>query len=542
MESKLNLDRTRVSEARKAAQRIAAAVQAEIERHTTVTIERAVLRLYGVDGTVEDERDAAGAPDSDGVPLPNGVVAAMAQAAAVPLGAARVIGAALVRGAASPQAAARAIVAGDLPIAELLAVAPAEARAAAVAAAEPGIERMRRSRWRRMELVERLGVAAGMQFYVIVATGNIFEDVTQARAAVRQGADIVAVIRTTGQSLLDYVPFGATTEGYGGTYATQENFRIMRAALDEEGERAGRYIQLVNYASGLCMPEIAVMGAFERLDMLLNDAMYGILFRDINPLRTLVDQSFSRAINAFAGAIINTGEDNYLTTADAVEAAHTVLASQFLNEQLGLMAGLREEQLGLGHAFEIDPVVEDGLLMEVAQAQLAREVFPRHPLKYMPPTRYMTGNIFRGHVQNAYFNLVSVLTGQRIHLLGMLTEAIHTPFLADRFLALEAARYAQRTACHLADEIHFTPGGRIQQRATEVLEQALEFLHEVAEQGLFGAIERGLFAHMARPAAGGKGAEGVFVRSPEYVNPFAERLAAALPLPLEEVIHARSAR
>ena len=72
--------------------------------------------------------------------------------------------------------------------------------------------------------------------------------------------------------------------------------------------------------------------------------------------------------------------------------------------------------------------------------------------------------------------------------------------------------------------------------------QALEFLHEVAEQGLFGAIERGLFAHMARPAAGGKGAEGVFVRAPEYVNPFAERLAAALPLPLEEVIHARSAR
>ena len=79
--------------------------------------------------------------------------------------------------------------------------------------------------------------------YVIVATGNIYEDVVQAQAAARQGADIIAVIRTTGQSLLDYVPYGATTEGFGGTFATQENFRIMRKALDEVSEEVGRYIR-----------------------------------------------------------------------------------------------------------------------------------------------------------------------------------------------------------------------------------------------------------------------------------------------------------
>ena len=59
----------------------------------------------------------------------------------------------------------------------------------------------------------------------------------------------------------------------------------------------------------------------ERLDMLLNDAMYGILFRDINMKRTLCDQHFSRRICALAGIVINTGEDNYLTTADAFDAA-----------------------------------------------------------------------------------------------------------------------------------------------------------------------------------------------------------------------------
>jgi beta-lysine 5,6-aminomutase alpha subunit len=68
------------------------------------------------------------------------------------------------------------------------------------------------------------------------------------------------------------------------------------------------------------MPEIATMGALERLDMMLNDSMYGIIFRDINMQRTFVDQYASRRqINARAGIIINTGEDNYLTTADAFE-------------------------------------------------------------------------------------------------------------------------------------------------------------------------------------------------------------------------------
>ena len=180
------------------------------------------------------------------------------------------------------------------------------------------------------------------------------------------------------------------------------------------------------------MPEIAAMGALERLDVMLNDALYGILFRDINMQRTIVDQYFSRVINSFAGVIINTGEDNYLTTADAVEEAHTVLASQFLNEQFALKAGLPEEQMGLGHAFEISPDVENGFLYELAQAQMAREIFPNAPLKYMPPTKFMTGNIFRGHVQDALFNMVTILTGQKLHLLGMLTEAIHTPFMSDR--------------------------------------------------------------------------------------------------------------
>ena len=276
----------------------------------------------------------------------------------------------------TPQQIAERISEESLDIAKIPVASKEERDNALSTYIENSIDVIRGKRQRRERYIETIGEGEKPYLYVIVATGNIYEDVIQAEAAARQGADIIAVIRTTGQSLLDYVPYGATTEGFGGTYATQENFRIMRSALDKTGEEVGRYIRLCNYCSGLCMPEIAVMGAFEGLDVMLNDALYGILFRDINMQRTLIDQYFSRIINGFAGIIINTGEDNYLTTADAYHQAHTVLASDLINEQLAILAGLPQEQMGLGHAFEMDPDLENGFLNELAQAQMTREIFP----------------------------------------------------------------------------------------------------------------------------------------------------------------------
>jgi len=360
--------------------------------------------------------------------------------------------------------------------------------------------------------------------YVIVATGNIYDDALQAKAAAFAGADIVAVIRATAQSLLDYVPHGATTEGYGGTFATQENFKIVRRALDEATEEYGRYIHQTNYSSGLCMAEIAWMAAVERLDMLLNDAMYGILFRDINMCRTFVDQYVSRRFIARSGIVINTGEDNYLTTADAVEKAHTVLASQFINEAFALRAGLKTGQMGLGHAFEIDPWIEDSFLMEIAQAQLVRQIFDRHPIKWMPPTKHKTGDIFQSHVHDAMFSLVGITTHQSIQLLGMFSEAVHTPLLMDRYLSLKATKYVYTTCHHLGDEIEFKKDGRVAKRAAQVLDEAEELLVEVKRDSIWVAIERGAFADVKRTKTGGKGYAGVAARAKDYLNPILSAL------------------
>src|SRR6185437_3040015 len=224
------------------------------------------------------------------------------------------------------------------------------------------------------------------------------------------------------------------------------------------------------------------------------------------------------------GITINTGEDNYLTTADAVEQAPAVLASQFINEEFAHRAGLPDEQLGLGDAYEISPDLEDGFLYQVAQAQLTRQIFPNAPLKYMPPTKHMTGDVFKGHLIDAMFNLTSVMTRQTIHLCGMLTEAIHTPFLGDRALAIENARYIMNTARHFGDEITFKPDGIVEKRAQSVLADAEKLLRRVADQGLMHAIEAGVFADVSRPPDGGRGFDGVFERADDYWNPFEEEL------------------
>ncbi|AWV90546.1 lysine 5,6-aminomutase subunit alpha [Bradymonas sediminis] len=517
--SKLGLDPKMIARGRSAAAEIAHQMDGFIRERTTVAVERTVLRLMGVDGV-----------DIDEIPLPNRVIEAAVDAGLIEEGITRTIARAMLHTDRSPQQIAEAVAEGTLNLAELPHFDEESIREVGEELAVEAADRIKRNVDARNALLARSEDRPAPLHYVIVATGNIYEDAVQAKTAARQGADIVAVIRSTGQSLLDYVPYGPTTEGFGGTYATQGNFKVMRDALDEVGEELGRYIRLCNYCSGLCMPEIAAMGALERLDVMLNDALYGILFRDINPQRTFVDQYFSRMINAYAGVIINTGEDNYLTTADAVEAAHTVLASQFINEQFALKSGLPSEQMGLGHAFEMNPDLENGFLLELAQAEMASEIFPDAPLKYMPPTKYMTGNIFKGHIQDALFNLIGVWTKQGIQLLGMMTEAMHTPHMGDRHLALENAQYVMNNARDLGDEIQYKPGGVIQTRAQTVLADATELLEEVREKGMFNVLAAGTFADVFRPTDQGKGLDGVFKRSADYYNPLEDELRRRLAL------------
>ncbi|GAA5003039.1 lysine 5,6-aminomutase subunit alpha [Actinopolymorpha pittospori] len=511
----LDLDPATVRQARTLARRAGRPIVKLARAHTTVSVERAVLRLAGLRGA-----------DPDGTPWVNRLVDAVRAEVGLEHGVALPVWSALARGDAEDLAAlAQKASAGSVRFHLPEGAAARQAARSARRAVGAGVKAVDARRRERERLVRRWGDPRQQPWiYLIVATGDIHEDIPQAQAAAREGADVIAVIRSTGQSLLDFVPEGATREGYAGTYATQENFRLMRAALDDVSKELRRYVRLTNYASGLCMPEIATLAGLERLDMMLNDSMYGILFRDINPIRTFVDQRFSRQVHARAGIIINTGEDNYLTTADAVDAAHTVTVSQLLNEYFGKEAGLRDWQLGLGHAFEIDPERPESFRLELAHALLARELFPKAPLKWMPPTRHMDGDVFRGYLLDGFFNLAGVLTGQQILLVGMMTEAVVTPWLSDRDLALRNVRYVRSACGNLHEDFRPAPDGFIAQRARQVLGEAVDLLTRIGDDGLLDAIADGTFGLMRRPAAGGKGLDGVARKSSLYYNPATDLL------------------
>jgi beta-lysine 5,6-aminomutase alpha subunit len=515
--SKLDLDPGVIASCRAAASQIAGQVNEEIAGKTTVSVERTVARLLGVDGA--NELDA---------PLPNVLVDHVGDRGELGKGIAYWLGNALLDDERrSPQQIAEAVDSGALDLCALPRAQDGAVRSRIARECEERLAEMSRRMEERRELRERLGESPPPLRYVLTATGNVYEDVVHALAVAEAGGDIVAVIRSTAQSLLDYVPYGPSTEGYGGTFATQENFRIMRAALDEWSRANGRYVRLSSFCSGLCMPEIAAMGAIEGFDNMVNDALYGILYRNINPVRGLIDQRVSRMINGYFGVVINTGEDNYLRTADAIGAAPSVTASQFINRQLALDSGVPDSRIALGDAFEIDPPVVNGLLLEWAQAQLTRELFPDCPVKYMPPTRHMDGNLFRTHACDSLFNLVTIATGQGIQTIGVPTEGIFTPHVHDRVIGLENVNYVFDAARDLGDEIEFKPGGIIQTRAREVLGGAHELLARIADIGLFAALGEGVFGDVHRHVEEGRGIEGIIATEEGYLNPPSELMQGA---------------
>jgi beta-lysine 5,6-aminomutase alpha subunit len=516
MSSKLDLDPGVIAACRTAARQIAEQACEQIADRTTVSVERSVTRLLGVDGA-----------DTLEVPLPNVLVDHVHARGGLGRGIAHWLGNAMIQTGRSAQQIAEDVSGGSVALDGLASAEDAAIRERVLEERAARLAEINRRYDARRELRERLGEPPAPLRYVLTATGNVYEDVVHARAVAEAGGDIVAVIRSTAQSLLDYVPYGPTTEGYGGTFATQANFKIMREAMDEWSQGHARYVRLSSFCSGLCMSEIAVMGALEGFDNMVNDALYGILYRDINPVRGLIDQRVSRMVNGYFGVVINTGEDNYLRTADAIEAAPSVTASQFINHQLARESGVPDAQIALGDAFEIDVPVTNGLLYEIAQAQLTRELFPDCPVKYMPPTRHMDGNVFRTHASDAMFNLVTILTGQGIQTIGVPNEGIFTPHVHDRVLGLQNVDYVFNTARDLGEEVEFKRGGIIQTRAQEVLAGARTLLERIAQTGLFKAIEDATFGDVSRALDDGRGIEGIVAKEDGYFNPIVELMREA---------------
>jgi beta-lysine 5,6-aminomutase alpha subunit len=113
----------------------------------------------------------------------------------------------------------------------------------------------------------------------------------------------------------------------------------------------------------------------------------------------------------------------------------------------------------------------------------------------------------------------------------MMTEAVVTPWLSDRDLALQNVRYVLDAAGRLHEDFHPEPGGFIESRANQVLDEAVVLLRDIAADSdgagdppLLAAIADGTFGTMRRPPTGGRGLDGVAARAEDFFNPATELL------------------
>ena len=174
MESKLGLNLELVEKARASAKRVADDTQSFIDQHTTVTVERAVCRLLGIDGVNEMD-----------VPMPNVLVDHLLAVGVLPMGAAWTIGNAMLETGLDPQGVAEAIDKGELDLSKVPAHDDKAVREAVAPYVKATIERINKNVSGRNEFLKEFGDKEGAYLYVIVATGNIYEDITQAKAAAK---------------------------------------------------------------------------------------------------------------------------------------------------------------------------------------------------------------------------------------------------------------------------------------------------------------------------------------------------------------------
>ena len=146
----------------------------------------------------------------------------------------------------------------------------------------------------------------------------------------------------------------------------------------------------------------------------------------------------------------------------------------------------------------------------------------------MPPTKHMTGDVFRGNLLDGFFNLVGTLTGQGILLVGMMTEAVVTPWLSDRDIALQNVRYVLDAAGGLHEDFCPAPGGFIQRRAHQVLGEAVDLLERIVDDTSARGDRR---RHLRHHEAPGHRRQGPRRRRPrtrtDYYNPATDILEAA---------------
>jgi hypothetical protein len=334
---------------------------------TTVGIERATLRLLGIQGL-----------DRAGAPLASAVVdrATGLDPARLARGVLLPFAAALVLYESTPQDIAIDVASGSIDLdleAEAL-LDPDRARAARDEAGRllaVALERIDANRTARHETLDLLGDAPRPWVGASLHSVYVHEACDEAAILVSGGADVVRVRVPASRELAERLhdleidprdedlvrfPGAARSPGEIPPAGSQRGLALLREVVDEAAAERRAYARIATATRALAAPEQAVVAAFERMDIIEADPIAEIVGVGVDPDRALADHSFARRLARRAGARVLLGPGPLVVAPDLATGrpaapevrAGRAIALQALGVSLARGDGLSDADLLLG--------------------------------------------------------------------------------------------------------------------------------------------------------------------------------------------------
>ncbi|HEX3786926.1 MAG TPA: D-ornithine 4,5-aminomutase subunit OraE [Pseudonocardiaceae bacterium] len=362
-----------------------------------------------------------------------------------------------------------------------------------------------------------------------IASGRFEDDLRRMRMAAWHGADHIMVIRTLGQSHVDGLLEG-TPEGVGGVPVTRKQLRATRRALDLIEDEVGRPINLHSYVSGLAGSEMAVVFAEEGVNGAHQDCQYNILYRNVNPLRSVVDAFEAKRILADAGILQLDGAHNANSTAlKAWNVRPELLVQHSLNCVMSELAGIRRDRIALSTVPPTAPPAPK-LAIDLPYAVAVRYLFDGFVFRAQQNTRYSTTNSHEATVLHTLDTVVSRLTGADIQSTIAADEARCVPWHHSSVQAVAATKQALIGLDGLTELVRVDLS-RMEPEVRELVARAVLMYEDMAaEGGYFAALAAGYFVDsglypnrdgdgIRRFTEGGVGADTVVPRTARYRAP-----------------------
>jgi beta-lysine 5,6-aminomutase alpha subunit len=510
---------------------IASAWGASAANFTTVGQERAILRLFGVNGVDRTGRPlAAEVADRYFAPDPARLGGGIALPFAI----------AMAEYDLRPQELALEVAAGNVDLgleAELLvqpdrrAVAMANARALARSA----LERVDANRLARRELLELLGDSPRPWIGVSLASPAIVDALDETARALDAGASLLSVEVPPSRELAELLGRAGHTvnrwragpTSRGGLAAhephaqpiptgAQRALSVLRRFVDETGARRRGYVRLMTDARPLAAPDQAVVAAFERIDMVVADPIREVITGRVDPDRALADHVFAYRLLCRAGARVLVPAGPLLVApdlergmpSDPATRTGRALAMQLLAVALAQREGIPPESIAVG-AFPDWLVDEPGApLRAAAEVALRRALLPDHPRAFVEPA-------LEDEPATAWHALVAALLPDAGDVDLVMRRSAGAP---GPTLGLTRASAAVATALRpgrSAPEL----SGAAAEHAKLAVSAALATLTAMDERGWWAVVDQPLAV-----GAGGLGAEAVAERT-ESFDPLAIELA-----------------